>query len=93
MDIGVENYRNLSEGRNASEQELLDMIHRIKSCKTPPYKEDDPYYLRDPWSRLGSVSSGICMAWGWYWDTVILSEATKEDLLTALREINEKCDY
>lgn len=86
MSLKVENYQNLSEGKNKAEQELLEMIHKIKSRREPPYKEDDPYYLRYPWTKLGAVSSGVCMAWGWYWDTVILEEATKDDLLAALTE-------
>lgn len=86
MSIRVEDYKNLQKGRSASEQEMLDMIHEIKSHVEPPYKDDDPYFQRDPWSKLGWVSSGVCMAWRWYWDTVILEDATKQDLLSALAE-------
>ncbi len=79
-------YCNLATVNDMEKQELLNMIHEIKKHQEPPYREDDPYNHRYPWQKLGAVSSGICMAWGWYWDTVILENATKDDLLAALTE-------
>ena len=90
MSIRIEDYRNMDKAENEDEQELLDMIHKIKKHETPPKREDDPYDLRYPWQKLGGVSSGICMAWCWYWDTVILEKATKEDLIAALSEYDNK---
>lgn len=81
----VQNY-NLDTVGDPRVQELIDLIHEIKRHKEPPYREDDPYCMRYPWQKLGSVSSGICMAWWWYWDNVILEKATKDDLLAAIAE-------
>lgn len=72
------------------DEELLILIHKIKEYDTPPYDDNDPYYLKYPWQKFGGVSSGICMAWHWYKDEVILEKATKEDIILALSELNKK---
>ena len=92
MSIKIKDYQNIDKAKNEDEQELLDMIHKIKEHETPPNREDDPYDLRYPWSKLGDASSGIFMTWCWYWDTVILEKATKEDLIAALSEYDNKTE-
>ena len=65
----------------------VEKIRYIKSFKEPPFLEDDIYYLRNPWSKFGGISSGICMCWCWYKDDVILNKITEEDLELAYEEI------
>lgn len=65
----------------------LEMIHKIKEYKEPPYTEDDPYYLRYPWTKFGTVSSGIYVKWYWYNDEAILQKTTAEDIIKAYKEI------
>ena len=69
--------------------ERLNLIREIKKHASPPFKTDDIYFQRDPWPKLGGVSSGICMAWCWYRDGWILAKATQEDLERALAEFTE----
>ena len=82
--------KNLTSSPLKEEQELLDLIHRIKKYENPPFRKEDIYYLREPWNKLGGVSSGIIMAWGWYYDTVILRKASKAELELALSELEEE---
>ena len=71
------------------DQELLNLIHQIKSHKEPPEDKSDIYNLRYPWQKFGGVSSGIYMVWFWYRDEVILEKATKEDIIFALKEFED----
>lgn len=68
----------------------LEKIRKIKSYGTPPFDEADPYYEREPWQKFGGISSGICMAWGWFRDGVILEKTTDEDIEKALKERGNK---
>lgn len=70
-----------------SRDDLLALVHTIKSYETPPYIEDDAYYKREPWQKFGGVSSGIVMKWCWFRDEVILERATEEDILRAAKEM------
>lgn len=69
--------------------EMIELVHKIKRNKEPPWRDDDIYWMRKPWQKFGGVSSGICMKWCWFRDDVILKQATKEDMLLALDEIDE----
>lgn len=68
---------------------IIEKIRYIKSFKEPPFLKDDIYYFRNPWSKFGGISSGICMGWHWYKDDVILDEITEEDLELAYEEIKK----
>lgn len=59
----------------------------IKSFKEPPFKKDDPFYERNPWSKFGGVSSGICQSWLWYINGTIMSKASESDIDLAYREM------
>lgn len=67
--------------------DLLVLIHTIKSYAAPPFIEDDAYYMREPWQKFGGVSSDIVMKWCWFRDEVILEKATEDDILKAVREM------
>lgn len=69
--------------------EMVNMLHKIKQHKEPPWHDDDIYWMREPWQKFGGVSSGICMKWCWFRDDVILKRATREDMLLAIKDINE----
>lgn len=68
---------------------IVEKIRYIKSFKEPPFLENDIYYLRNPWSKFGGISSGICMCWRWYRDDIILNKITEEDLELAYEEIKK----
>lgn len=68
-------------------EELKRKIAEIKSHGNPPFIEADAYYSREPWGKLGGISSGICMDWCWFRDEYIYSQATEEDVEMAYNEI------
>ena len=70
--------------------EMLELIHKIKSYKEPPWDKHDAYWQRDPWRKFGCVSSGICMCWCWYRDEVIMRNADANDVAEALRQLEHK---
>lgn len=70
---------------NPKAEELKSKIAEIKSHRTPPKKEDDVYYLRDPWRKFGSVG-GFVMGWGWFRDEYIYAKATENDVEMAYNE-------
>ena len=65
------------------------MLDKIKSHRTPPRRDDDIYFERDPWKKFGGISSGIVMTWFWYRDDVILDRANIGEILQAYKEIVE----
>ena len=64
-------------------------IDYIKSFNEPPWDDNDPYYLRDPWPKFGGVSSGICMKWCWYRDDVIFKKCSENDIAEAYHQMKE----
>ena len=62
---------------------IENMLKEIKSHRTPPYLESDPYYFREPWRKLGSYFDG----YGWFSDNYILSCASEKDIEMAYNEI------
>jgi hypothetical protein len=65
----------------------LDMIHKIKTYKEPPYKKEDMFFTRYPWNLFGGVSSGICEKWYWYYDDMILERASHDAICDAYNEL------
>lgn len=45
------------------DEETSCLLRKIKSYPHPPKWEDDFYNRREPWSKLGVVSSEIGMGW------------------------------
>ena len=64
-------------------------IDYIKSFDKPPWDENDIYWHRYPWQKFGCVSSGICMAWYWYRDDVILKNCIDEDIEEACQQMRD----
>lgn len=73
-------------------QELLDLIREIKKHDSPPVSPGKQLDCQYPWYLLGTVSSGICVAWEWFPDALILQRANKNDLLFALEQYKKKED-
>ena len=71
---------------NPKAEELKRKIAEIKSHRTPPFVEEDAYYLREPWQKFGGVG-GFVMGWGWSRDEYIYSQATEKDVEMAYNEI------
>lgn len=70
-------------------RELLQLMEKVRQYPKPPDNKDDLYDEREPWNKLGGVSSGISMGWGWCADYAVLQYATKEDLMRAIKELEE----
>jgi hypothetical protein len=62
---------------------LEQMLKKIKSHRTPPFLESDPYFCREPWRKFGAYFDG----YGWFCDEHILSQATEKDIQIAYDEI------
>ena len=62
---------------------LEQMLKEIKSHRTPPEKENDPYFCRYPWNKLGAYFDG----YGWFKNEIIISQATEKDIQIAYDEI------
>ena len=80
----------LAYGRQP-DHETEALIQRVKSHGLPPYREDDPYYERQPWKKFGCISSDLGGVWRWYDTDVIINEynLTTEDIVLAEQEIEE----
>ena len=68
---------------NPKAEELKRKIAEIKSYRTPPFLESDPYFCRYPWRKFGAYFDG----YGWFSDEHIFSHATEKDIETAYNEI------
>ena len=66
--------------------ESVRMLHELKSYPSPVCRDHDPHYERIPWQKFGTITSGICQAWEWYQDDVILFEkrASRDEIKAAL---------
>lgn len=66
--------------------ESVRMLHELKSYPSPVCRDHDPHYERIPWQKFGTITSGICQAWEWYQDGVILFEkrASRDEIKAAL---------
>ncbi len=62
---------------------IQKMLKEIKSHRTPPFLESDPYFCREPWRKFGAYFDG----YGWFSDEIILSRATTEEITKAYNEI------
>ena len=62
---------------------LEQMLKEIKSHRTPPFLESDPYFCREPWRKFGAYFD----RYGWFSDEHILSQATEKDVQIAYDEI------
>ena len=77
------------ESESCPRKWILPVIKSIKIHVAPPFIASDVYYERKPWPKFGAVSSGICECWCWYRDEVILEKASDEDVILALKEMND----
>ena len=64
-------------------ENIEKMLKEIKSHRTPPFLESDPYFCREPWIKFGTYFDG----YGWFSDEYILSHATEKDIEMAYNEI------
>lgn len=68
----------------------LEKIRIIKQLSMPPWDDNDPYYLREPWKKFGGISPGICMYWFWCRDDIIDAHTTEADVDLAYAEVTNK---
>lgn len=85
-------YTKAIKGLQYNELSVYNMLNKIKSYDAPPWDDNDIYYHRSPWQKFGGVSSGIVMCWCWYRDSVILEQASVNDIIQAYREITKEGD-
>ena len=89
-DTNINEYAHIMKSLMNDDLSVYSMLRVIKSYDSPPDVEGDPYCLRDPWHKIGGVSSGICMTWCWYSDSYILEKASVKDIVTAYNEITKE---
>lgn len=70
-------------------KQRLIKIRKIKCSRIPPEKDNDPYFLRNPWPKFGNIAVGWG-GWNWYIDSYILERATEEEIDLALKELENK---